>query len=91
MTISPHTPPKSLQPDAAGFVRLDRKSCFAQVMLNLSENEEFPTKAATLFARLDFSEQSVRDSLLTLAAHGFVERVRPGHYVRRWAPIPGVS
>jgi hypothetical protein len=84
-----HTLPKSLRPDASGFVRLDRGTCFERILSTL--HEETPTKASVLHARLPFSEQAIRDSLITLTAHGFVERVSPGYYVRRWAPIPGVA
>jgi hypothetical protein len=84
-----HTAPKSLRPDASGFVRLDRGTCFERILSTL--HEETPTKASVLHARLPFSEQAIRDSLITLTAHGFVERVRPGFYIRRWAPIPGVA
>jgi hypothetical protein len=84
-----HTAPKSLRPDASGFVRLDRGTCFERILSTL--HEETPTKASVLHARLPFSEQAIRDSLTTLTAHGFVERVRPGFYIRRWAPIPGVA
>jgi hypothetical protein len=84
-----HTLPKSLRPDASGFVRLDRGTCFERILSTL--HEETPTKASVLHARLPFSEQAIRDSLITLTAHGFVERVRPGFYIRRWAPIPGVA
>jgi len=87
MTTALHTPPRSLQPDASGFVRLDRGTCFERILSTL--HEETPTKAAVLHARLGFSEQAIRDSLITLTAHGFVERVSPGYYIRRWAPIPG--
>jgi hypothetical protein len=90
MTIA-HTPPASLTPDASGFVRIDRSSCFCQILLTLSEDEARPTKAATLHRLLGFSEQAVRDSLATLVAHGFIQRVSTGHYVRRWAPIPGIE
>ena len=90
MTIA-HTPPASLTPDACDFVRLDRSSCFCQILLTLSEDESKPTKAATLHRLLGFSEQAIRDSLATLVAHGFIERVSTGHYIRRWAPIPGIE
>lgn len=91
MTIAAHTPPRSLIPDASGFVRLDRGSCFERILSLLSDDPERPTKAAALHTALAFSEQAIRDSLITLAAHGFIERVRPGYYVRRWVPIPGVD
>jgi len=71
--------------------RIDRSSCFCQILLTLSEDEPKPTKAATLHRLLGFSEQAIRDSLATLVAHGFIERVSTGHYIRRWAPIPGIE
>ena len=86
-----HARPKTLEPDAAGFIRLDRRSCYAQILLNLSDNEELPTKYESLEARLDFATQSIRDSLGTLCLHGFARRVRGAHYVRTWGQIPGVD
>ncbi|WP_353265841.1 hypothetical protein [Gemmatimonas sp.] len=86
---TPTTLPKTLHPDASGFIRLDRPTCFAQILLNL--HEERPTKFEVLMSRLSFSEQSVRGSLAILCEHGFTARVERGSYVRRWAPIPGVS
>lgn len=91
MTTAPHTAPKSLRPDASGFVRIDRSSCFCQILLTLSEDEARPTKASVLHRLLGFGEQAIRDSLATLLTHGFIERVSTGHYIRRWAPIPGIE
>jgi hypothetical protein len=84
-----HARPKSLRPDAAGLIHLDRHSCFAQLLLTLSASEDFPSKRSTLEARLPFSMQSVRDSLGTLCAHGFAKRVRGAYYVRTWGQVPG--
>jgi hypothetical protein len=86
-----HARPKALTPNAAGFICLDRRSCYAQILLALSDNEALPTKFETLEARLDFATQSIRDSLGTLCLHGFVRRVRGAHYVRTWGQIPGVD
>jgi hypothetical protein len=89
--MTQHARPKSLRPDAAGLIHLDRESCFAQLLLTLSANEDFPSKRSTLEARLPFATQSVRDSLGTLCAHGFARRVRGAYYVRTWGQVTGVG
>jgi hypothetical protein len=89
--MTQHARPKSLRPDAAGLIHLDRESCLAQLLLNLSANEDFPSKRSTLEARLPFATQSVRGCLGTLCLHGFARRVRGAYYVRTWGQVTGVT
>jgi hypothetical protein len=89
--MTQHSRPKSLRPDEAGLIHLERESCFAQLLLTLSANEDFPSKRSTLEARLPFATQSVRHSLGTLCAHGFAKRVRGAYYVRTWGQVTGVD
>ena len=84
MTLLAH-PPKSLVPNADGHVQLDRPSCYCQILLAL--HEETPTKLETLHRRLPFAVQTVRDSLYTLCAFGFIEKVDTAKYVRRYVPL----
>lgn len=91
MTAPATSRPKTLHPDASGLVRLDRSSCYAQILLALSQDDAHPTKLETLLRRLPFAVQSVRDSLGMLHAHGFVRKVSTAHYVTCYAPLPGVD
>ena len=86
------TRPKSLQPDADGFVRLDRTSAFAQILLHLSDDREAPTPVLRVMAALpQFTETTVRMGLSQLVDFGFAERVAHGKYVRLWGHIPGAD
>lgn len=73
----------------AGLLRIDRESVYCQVLLNLSDDPEHPTKSGSLVVRVrGWSKPHIHNALNELIRRGMVERVDHGLYVRRWAPLP---
>lgn len=79
-----------LAPDVDGMLRIDRVSIHAQILLNLSQDYDAPTKAERITAALSdrWNGPHVFNALAYLVRLGFAERVGHGLYVRRVAPLP---
>jgi len=84
--------PRVLVPDEDGYLRLDRHTLHAQILLNLSQDRTAPSKAIALAERLyPASYPTVMNALRDLCHRGFAEKVGHGRYVARWGHVPGAD
>lgn len=86
------SPPRLLTPDADGYLRIERDSVYAQILLNLSQDRAQPTRAHDLVNRLyPRAYPTVMNALAYLVRCGYAEKLERGRYIARVGQVPGAD